>query len=138
MLSKRFSYILLTLFFIFDASASYFAVTRMGGREANLIIAPYVEKYPPLYFLSIPGLIIGLFAVMWLIRKFLKKNETTLEKIILTSFVIYWGVGNSSLNLSFLIGLRHTVFNNWTIMSIVGILSGLLYLSFTLNKLRRK
>ena len=138
MLSKRFSYVLLTLFFIFDAVLSYFAVTKMGGHEANLVIASYVEKYPPLYFLSIPALVIGLLTIMWLIRKFLKKNETTLEKIILTSFVIYWGVGNSSLNFAFLIGLRHTIFNNWTTMSIAGILSGLLYLSFTLNKLRRK
>ena len=133
MLSKRLSYILLTLFFTFDAVLSYFAVTRMGGHEANLVIAPYVEKYPPLYFLSIPVLVIGLFAIMWLIRKLLPKIS---DRVVLTSFVIYWAFGNSSLNLAFLIGLRHTAFNNWSTMSVVGIFLGLIYLITSLYKPR--
>lgn len=53
-LPKKISWLILTFFFTFDAVVSYIAVTRMNGREADLLIAFAVEKYPLLYFATIP------------------------------------------------------------------------------------
>ena len=45
--TQKISWIILFLFFAFDDVFSYYAVTRMGGHEANKLIAFAVEKYPP-------------------------------------------------------------------------------------------
>ena len=57
-LPKKLSWILLTSFFVFDNFVSYWAVVYRGGREANLVIAWLVEKYPVLYFVCIPAQIV--------------------------------------------------------------------------------
>lgn len=48
---KNVSWSLLTMFFIFDNIFSYYAITRLQGREGNPLIAPFVEKYPLALFL---------------------------------------------------------------------------------------
>ena len=55
LLSQKTSWIVLLLLFTFDDVFSYFAVTRMGGHEANKLIAFAVEKYPLLYALCLPA-----------------------------------------------------------------------------------
>jgi len=136
MLPKKVSYILLTLFFIFDNIVSYWAITKMGAHEADLLIAPFVEKYPILYFVCLLFEIVGLILAVLILKHFVLKESV--RKIIFTSFVIYWSFGNSSVNLAYLIGLRHTPLNNWTITSIVGFSITLIYLILAKHKLSEK
>ncbi len=142
-LPKKVSWMLLTLYFIFDNVVSYWAVTRMGGWELNSVIAPFVETYPLLYFLCIPAEIIGMYLIVLLIReavavamrqrKFAEK--AVIERIILTSIVIYWPIANSSLNLLFLLGFRVQGYL-WGPLTSIGFAIALMYGLFTL--LRQK
>ena len=119
-LSKKLSWLLLTSFFIFDNFVSFWAVVYRGGREANLVIAWLVEKYPVLYFVCIPAqIVIIYFIVKWLTR-------FAAEKIILTALVIYWPIANSSMNLAFLLGHRQPG-RNWLILTVVGIIFAVIY-----------
>jgi hypothetical protein len=118
--SKKISWLILISFFTFDNFVSYWAITQKGGKEANLFIAPIVEKYPLLYFLCIPGTILAVFIIVLLIKKIavkiLKKRkieETILEKITLTSTVIFWAFGNSLPNLIFILGFRISYQSVW-------------------------
>ncbi|OGG35220.1 hypothetical protein A2363_02195 [Candidatus Gottesmanbacteria bacterium RIFOXYB1_FULL_47_11] len=128
MLPKKVSWILLTLYFIFDSVVSYVAVTRMGGRELNSVIAPFVENYPLLYFLCIPLELIGAYFIVLLLRRWFD------EKIILTSAAIYWPIANSSMNLLFLLGFRHMGYL-WGPLTVVGLIASLGYL-FTILRER--
>ncbi len=139
-LPQKLSYLLLYLFFIFDNVVSYWAVKYAGAHEANLAIAYFVEKWPLLYFVCIPLQIVGLFLIMYFIKKNLYEkfrkyfnNKSEFETVILTMFVIYWAVGNSSLNLAYLIGARKSIFNNWSVMSIVGTVLGLTYFIYQIK-----
>lgn len=119
-LPKKVSWSLLTLYFVFDSIVSYWAVTKMGGIELNTVIAPFVEKYPPLYFLCIPLELIGAYLLVLLLRKWID------EKIVLTAAVIYWPIANSSLNLLFLLGFRHIGYL-WGHLTAIGIVVVLMY-----------
>ncbi|MBI5127316.1 hypothetical protein HZA76_02565 [Candidatus Roizmanbacteria bacterium] len=137
--SKKTAWSLLILFFIFDSVVSYFAITKMNGREANLMIAFLVEKYPILYFIYIPGLIIIMHLIVLgftkLAIKFFNKNnlkKELVEKVVLTSVVIYWPIANSYMNLSFILGHRLTI-PAWYFLSGVGFFSALTYFVFTIN-----
>ena len=133
-LPKKVSWILLTLYFVFDNVVSYIAVMRMGGREVNLVIAPLVETYPFLYFLCIPAEIIVIYLIVLLLReatafvmrhwKFYDKAVT--ERIILTSIVIFWPIANSSLNLMFLFGFRGQGYL-WVTFTAIGFAVALTY-----------
>lgn len=132
-LSKKTSWIILILLFIFDSTVSYIAVTRMNGKEANLAIAYFVEKYPVLYLLYIPPLILIIYLIVLGLTKLAKKlfgklkiKEEILERIILTSTVIYWAVGNSFMNLSFILGYRLSI-PTWYKLSAFGILLAVIY-----------
>lgn len=130
--SKKTSWTLLILLFIFDNFFSYHAITNLNGREANLAIAALVETYPWLYFLCIPATILIMAVIVLVIKKIcmviLKERvaEDILERIILGSLVIYWAIGNSSLNLAFLLGHRQSI-QVWGVATVVGVISGLVY-----------
>lgn len=128
-LPKKISWILLTVYFVFDNIVSYWAVTRMGGRELNWVIAPLVEKYPLLYFLCIPAELIGAYVIVSFLRKWID------EKIILTAAAIYWPIANSSLNLLFLIGFRGMGYL-WGKITGIGLIIALSYSLFAI--LRQK
>lgn len=128
-LPKKVSWILLTIYFIFDNVVSYWAVTQMGGRELNAVIAPLVEMYPFLYFLCIPTELIGAYLIVLFLRKWID------EKIILTAAVIYWPIANSSMNLFFILGFRHLGYL-WGPFTAIGFVVSLSYGLFTL--LRRR
>lgn len=134
--SKKISWALLTLLFTFDNFLSYFAISYFGGREANLAIAYWVEKYPLLYFLCIPLTIFIMYIIFRILLKIalwiFKKREVKkvlIERIILGSMVIYWAVANSSLNIAFLIGHRQPA-SMWALTSAAGILLALSYFFF--------
>ncbi len=115
-LPKKISWSFLILFFIFDNVVSYIAVTRMRGKEADLLIAFAVEKYPLLYFVLIPVqtvivyfIIIGLTKLAVRVFKKFDIEEGIFEKIILTAAVIFWPIANSFMNLMFILGRRLTI-----------------------------
>ena len=144
-LPKKVSWILLTLYFIFDNVVSYVAVTRMGGRELNSVIAPLVETYPLLYFLCIPAEIIGIYLIVLLLREITAavmrhwkfNDKTTIERIILTAIVIHWPIANSSLNLMFILGFRGQG-HLWGTLTAVGFAIALTYGLTTLSLVSRK
>lgn len=119
-LPKKLSWFLLTSFFVFDNVVSYLAVTRWGGREANLAIAWLVEKYPLLYFVCIPAQVVIIYYIVKFLTRFFA------EKIILTALVIYWPIANSFMNLAFILGHRQPQ-KVWLILSAVGILLAVIY-----------
>lgn len=137
-LPKKISWIILILFFIFDNIVSYIAITRMNGKEANLAIAFIVEKYPLLYFLCIPLQIPLIYFIILGLTKLAKKlfnklriKEKTFEKITLTSMVIYWAIGNSFMNLSFILGHRLSI-PIWYKLSAIGIFSAIIYFAISI------
>lgn len=129
-LANRTSWFLLILFFTFDNFFSYYAVTRLGGHEANLVIAPIVEKYPLLYFLCIPLQTIVIYWIIkflvWLSSKIFHQSKKFFEPIIPAALTIYWLVGNTSMNLAFFLGHRQPAIN-WLYTTIIGVLLSLVY-----------
>jgi hypothetical protein len=145
LLSKKISWRLLIFLFIFDNFFSYYAITQLQGREANLLIAYWVETYPWLYFFCIPATILIMYYIVLLIKKTSAKiltrrglkDEGLIERIILSSAVIYWAIGNSSLNLAFLSGFRQPA-KRWIFTSVIGILLAVAYAIFILQSFRKR
>jgi len=140
LLSKKVAWGFLTGFFVFDSVVSYWAVVYKGGHEANLIIAPLVEKFPLLYFLCIPAEIIICFGIVWVLAKaasvLLKSRELKkdiIKRITLTSLVIYWAVANSSMNLAFLLGFRLPM-ESWVVTSFIGLAMALVYAAIAVGR----
>lgn len=114
----------------------------MHGREADLLIAPYVEKYPLLYF---PTVLANIFLMLLLSKGLLFIAEkafrywgidrTVIERIILATITLYWAVGNSSGNLLFLLGFR--VSNVWLKTTLVAIPITLAYVLLMLYQTTR-
>ena len=138
-LPKKVSWVLLTIYFVFDNVVSYWAIKWMGGREANLVIAPLVETYPLLYFLCIPAEIIGIYLIVLLLwevttavmRHWKFYDKAVIERIILTAIVIHWPIANSSFNLAFILGFRHLGYL-WRTFTLVGFVVALSYMLLSL------
>jgi hypothetical protein len=132
-MNKKTDWLILTFLFIFDNVWSFVAVSKYNLHEMNLIIAPVVEKYSLLYFLCIPIEVVGIYLIVWLLKKVLLKvlkdqkfDQLFVEKVILTSIVIYWSIGNSGVNLlSLLFG--HLPPWTWFTLSVVGIITAMVY-----------
>jgi len=131
MFSKKISWILLTSLFTFDAVLSYWAVVYKNAHEANPAIKTIVEAHPLLYFLTIPALV----PIMYLIYKglfllanklFKKVSKEIVEKVVLTALVIYWVLGNSSVNFLFLIGHRQSA-QVWYLTAVLATIPALIY-----------
>lgn len=132
-LQKKVSWILLTIYFIFDNVVSYVGITRMSGRELNAWLAPFVEPHLLLYFLCIPAQILMIYITMLVLREVTAKvlrrkkiDKNILEKIILTSIVIFWPIANSSLNFAFILGYRKLGYL-WGSLTLVGLVAALTY-----------
>lgn len=141
MFSKKISWILLTLLFTFDAVLSYWAVVYRGAHEADPVIKAVVERYPLLYFLTIPALVpimyLGYKGLALLAKKiFPKASKGKIEKTILTALVLYWVLGNSSINLLFLIGLRQPA-EVWYLTTTLALIPASIYTYIALQKQRR-
>lgn len=135
--SKKTSWILLTLLFVFDNLLSYWAIVYRGAHEANLSIAWLVEKYPLLYFLCIPLTLILIYVLdkffVMLVKKIFKKvKEEVAERVILASIVFYWAIGNSSFNLFYLLGW-HLPGKYWFPTTMITLVLAVIY---TLGKLK--
>jgi hypothetical protein len=111
MFSKKISWFFLTSLFTFDAVVSYWAVVYRSAHEANPAIKVIVETYPLLYFLTIPALVLIMYLVYKGLCRLANKiysgaGKEKIEKVILNALVMYWILGNSSINFLFLIGFR--------------------------------
>lgn len=138
MFSKKISWFLLTSLFTFDAVISYWAVVYRNAHEADPVIKVMVEKYPLLYFLTIPVLVI----MMCLIYKglcrlankiFSGAGKENVQKVILTALVMYWILGNSSINFLFLFGLRQPAWV-WYLTTSLALIPASFYSYFLLRK----
>ncbi len=139
-LQKKTSWILLSLLFLFDAIVSYWGVVYMHGREADLLIASVVEKYPILYFPLAPVLVGIIYvleksitkgAAIFILKRWRFTDENILERILLSAIVLYWAVGNSSDNMIFILGYR--ISDIWVRTALVAIPITLLYILYALR-----
>lgn len=141
MFSKKLSWFLLTSLFAFDAVFSYWAVVYRSAHEANPAIKNIVEAYPLLYFVTIPGLILIMYPIykglsLLAGRLFKTTDREIREKIVLTAMVIYWILGNSSVNFSFLAGHRQPAYV-WYLTAVLAIIPATIYSLVSLNCKRR-
>lgn len=132
LLTKTTSWKILSIFFLFDAFSSYYAVKYMHGNEGNPFIAPYVEENPLLFF---PIMMIGFFLtylIYFILRTiffiFLKRFGFTIvsiEKITLSSIVIFYFSSVVVNNSIFLMGIQRP----WLVITsmIIGLLLASLY-----------
>jgi len=130
-MSKKLSWFFLISLFTFDAVFSYWAVVYRNAHEANPAIKSIVEAYPLLYFVTIPGLIVIMYLIykgLFLLAKklFKKVNKEVAEKVVLTALVIYWILGNSSVNFMFLFGHRQPAYV-WYSTAILAIIPTTIY-----------
>lgn len=106
MIDKKILWILLGIFIAFDNIFSYLAIVDYGMREANPIAAYFVSINPLWYFLSIPLTLVFLHLVIRLVGWFTAKTEKKskqkvrefTEHLMLSCFVIAWGIGVTSFN----------------------------------------
>jgi len=136
--SKQFSWILLAVFFTFDAFSSYYAIRYMGAKEGNPLIAPYVQNNPMLFFpIMVFGYILTyiiyfiLKTIFWNLLKHLKfVTKILIEKIVLGAIIIFYFftvvLNNSLYILGFWIPATLTV--NLTIGLIMAPIYGLIIL----------
>ena len=138
MFSKKISWFLLISLFAFDAVLSYWAIVFRSAHEANPAIKVIVETYPLLYFLTIPSLVLIMYLVykgLYLLANkiFSKADQEKIEKVILTAMVIYWILGNSSINFLFLFGFRQPA-QVWYLTTTLALIPASLYSYFLLRK----
>lgn len=142
MLSKKLSWFFLTSLFTFDAVFSYWAVVYRSAHEANPAIKTIVETYPLLYFVTIPALV----PIMYLIYKglallaskfFKSASKEITEKVVLTALVIYWILGNSSVNFLFLAGHRQPAYV-WYLTAILAVIPALIYSVIVIRNFKQK
>ena len=141
MFSKKISWFLLTSLFAFDAILSYWAVVYRSAHEANPVIKTIVETYPLLYFLTIPALVLIVYLIykgLSLLAKkiFPQAGQGSAERVILTALVIYWILGNSSINFLYLICLRQPAWV-WFLTTTLALVPASIYTYFSLQKQHR-
>ena len=138
MLPKRLSWFFLISLFTFDAVFSYWAVVYQNAHEANPAIKSVVEAYPLLYFLTIPALVPIMYSIykglsLLASKLFKKVNQEIIEKVVLTALVIYWILGNSSINFMFLFGHRQPAYV-WYSTAVLAIIPALGYSLLVIKK----
>ncbi|MFZ2206001.1 MAG: DUF5658 family protein [Microgenomates group bacterium] len=142
--AKKISWIVLAIFYTFDAFSSYWAIRYMGAKEGNPVIAPYVQKNPLLFFpIMVLGFVLSYFiylilkTILWTILKRLKSiSEEYIERTVLTviiTFYFFTVILNNSL---YLLGFKAA----WMLMTflIIGIITSLAYGIFALYIASRK
>jgi len=139
MLTKKLAWFVLISLFTFDAVLSYWAVVYRGAHEANPAIKTIVETYPWLYFVTIPGLVLIMFPIYKGLTLFVNKffrniKKEIIEKVVSTSLALYWILGNSSINILFLVGYRQPA-HVWFLTTTLAIIPSIFYALFLLNKL---
>ncbi|RLC36693.1 hypothetical protein DRH29_04035 [candidate division Kazan bacterium] len=148
MLNKKILWTILLVFLCFDPIFSYIAITEFNLKEAYPLSAYFVHGISPLfYFVFIPVSMVGIYLLVkatgWLAVKTEKnpKPDTreVSERIGLTSIVIAWGIGVTSVNLSVLFsGMKPVLSGNWRYWMAVGVLLGVVYALYESHKSERK
>lgn len=133
LLSKKTSWIVLALFYTFDAFSSYWAIRYMGANEGNPVIAPYVEKGPLLFFpIMLFGFILSYFIylilknIAWLFMKKMKSiKEEQIERVVLMMIIIFYFFTVIMNNSLYLLGFKAS----WMLMAFLttGIVMSILY-----------
>lgn len=131
--SKNTSWIILAVFYTFDAFSSYWAIQYMGAKEGNPVIAPYVQKNPLLFFpIMVFGFVLSYFIcfilkfILWNILKRLKSiSEEYIERIILTAIIIFYFFTVVLNNSLYVLGFKFT----WMlkVFLIIGIATSITY-----------
>lgn len=142
--SKKFSWILLALFFIFDAFSSYYAIMYMGGKEGNPIIAPHVQKNPILFFpIMVFGYILVYFiclilkTIFWiLLRRFRFITKILIEKIVLAAISIFYFITVILNNFLFILGFK--IPGMLRVNLIIGLVTAIIYGIFVLHMFSKK
>lgn len=137
------SWILFLSLIAFDNFVSYWAVKYRSAKEMNLLIAPIVEKYPISYFILIPILMVIMYGVVNLVTRFASKtkelshiSKKLIRRLVINSLVIYWAIGNSSLNLLFILGYRQPPIS-WIYTTIIAVIVVGVYITLMLKSLRQ-
>lgn len=146
MINKKILWALLAVFVSFDNIFSYFAITQHGMREWNAITRYFISINPSFYFISIPITLLFLYAIIkfsgWLdSRKVLKKKleiKEFSERLMLTCFVIAWGIGVTSFNfLTFIRGFSNPRIN-YLIVLATGASLAVAYALYEGSKFKKK
>lgn len=130
---KKTSWIVLALFYTFDAFSSYWAIRYMGANEGNPVIAPYVEANPLLFFpIMLFGFILSYFIylilknIIWLFMKRMKSiKEEQIERVVLMMIIIFYFFTVILNNSLYLLGFKAS----WMLMAFLttGIVLSILY-----------
>lgn len=107
-------WVVLALFYTFDAFSSYWAIRYMGANEGNPVIAPYVEANPLLFFpIMVFGFILSYFiyliikSILWTLMKKMKSiKEEQIERIVLMMIIIFYFFTVIANNSLYLLGLK--------------------------------
>lgn len=126
-------WIVLAIFYTFDAFSSYWAIRYMGAKEGNPVIAPYVQKSPLLFFpIMVLGFVLSYFicfilkSILWSILKRLKSiTEEYIERIVLTVIIIFYFFTVILNNSLYLLGFKAA----WMLMTFltIGIITSITY-----------
>jgi len=148
MLNKKILWTILVTFLCFDPIFSYIAITKFNLKEAYPLSAYLVHGISPLlYFVFPPVTIAAMYLLIkvtgWLAVKTEKnpKPDTreVSERIALTSIVIAWGIGITSVNLSVLLnGMKPALSVNWRYWMAIGALCGVAYALYESHKSEEK
>ena len=134
-LDKKISFILLSLLVTFDDLFSYIAIVYWGKHEAHPLSRYFIEISPLFYFVFIPITLLGFYLITkvagWLAvrtRKVINLGKREIyERIILTTILIAWGVGNTSWNFGYLLLGRSSFPFDWRILEAIGVGLALVY-----------
>lgn len=143
MISKKISWILLTIFVSFDNIFSYVAIVYYGMREWNPNTAFFVSITPLFYFISIPLTLLFLYLVSKLVGWFEEKTDKSnlrefTESLLLACLAIAWGIGVTSFNFITLLRGFSPVRIDYRIFLMSGVLSALAYALYEDFKMKRK
>lgn len=131
--AKKTSWIILAVFYTFDAFSSYWAIQYMGAKEGNPVIAPYVQKSPLLFFpIMVLGFVLSYFiylilkTILWTILKRSKSiYEEHIERIVLAVIIIFYFFTVILNNSLYLLGFKVA----WMLMTFltIGIITSIIY-----------
>lgn len=136
-ISKKISWLLLTVFISFDNIFSYIAIVYHGMREWNPTTAFFVSITPLFYFISIPLTLLFLYLISKLVGWFEEKTDKSklslrefTESLLLACFAIAWGVGVTSFNFITLLRGFSPLRIDYRIFLITGVLLALAYVLY--------
>jgi len=147
LLNKKVAWIIFIICGLFDAVFSYIAVVYFGLREAAPFSGFFVHRISPIfYFILIPfGIFLAYIVVRggsWIGKKIEKSPLCTrdfFERLILTTIVIVYGIGNTFVNLLiFIRGISPLPFNYQILgmIALVLVIVNIFYEDYKIRKMK--